>query len=215
MLFYNSLSLHVHVGLNLCSSPSLRYVHDEKQKDEPAVVAVDSQSLSGVTDVLLQRQRTSTRSSTSSSTPSSTLRAPTTILKLRRVQPGLSQIHLVKLHDTCWNILRREKLVRAVLHKTRRDQFSIWFCVFNEAESLNNKQVMEPPSRKGHVVIKVKNRLNVKGLFPPAPGNVIKIWFLWDMCTHCWHFGLRVAQEGRSKWVQSERVHPPRRTSAR
>lgn len=163
----------------MCSSPSLRYVHDEKQKDEPAVVAVDSQSLSGVTDVLLQRQRTSTHSSSStSSTPSSTLRAPTTILKLRRVQPGLSQIHLVKLHDTCWNILRREELVRAVLHETRRDQFSIWFCVFNEAESLNNKQVMEPPSRKGHVVIKVKNRLNVKGLSPPAPGNVIKIRFL-------------------------------------
>lgn len=157
----------------MCSSPSLRYVHDEKQKDEPAVVAVDSQSLSGVTDVLLQRQRTSTRSSSSS-----TLRAPTTILKLRRVQPGLSQIHLVKLHDTCWNILRREELVRAVPHETRRDQFSIWFCVFNEAESLNNKQVMEPPSRKGHVVIKVKNRLNVKGLFPPAPGNVITIRFL-------------------------------------
>ncbi len=86
----------------LCFSRQNRIKSSNKENYKPAVMAVHSQSLSGIADVLLQRQRTSSSSSSSSS-----LGAPTTILELGRLHSGLSEIHLVKLHNTCWHILGR------------------------------------------------------------------------------------------------------------
>lgn len=88
----------------------MHVVHDRiklssKDQEKPAVVAVHSQRLSSVADVLLQRQGTSTRSC-------STLGAPATILELRRIHSSLSKIHLVKLHNTCWGILGKHKEIR-------------------------------------------------------------------------------------------------------
>lgn len=98
MLYF--LSFYVHVGSMcvMCSWSTTESNRLTKRKERPAVMAVHSQSLSSVADVLLQSQRTSARSS-------STLWAPTTtVLQLRRLRPGLSKVHLVKLHDTCCSI---------------------------------------------------------------------------------------------------------------
>ena len=85
-----------------------------KDKEKPAVVAVHSQRLSSVADVLLQRQGTSTRSC-------STLRAPATILELRHIHSSFSKIHLIKLHNTCLGILgKREEIRTCRINKVKK-----------------------------------------------------------------------------------------------
>lgn len=64
-------------------------------------MAVHSQGLSGVADILLQSQRTSTDSCPA-------VRTPGTVLQLGSFHSSLSQIHLVELNNTCGRIKWRE-----------------------------------------------------------------------------------------------------------
>lgn len=89
----------------LCQCHLAKTTLSVKKKTLPAVLAVHSQSLPSVADVLLQRQRTSTCSSSSSTT----VRAPTTILELGCLHSGLSKIHLIKLDDTCLQHFRKKR----------------------------------------------------------------------------------------------------------